>query len=539
MSVVAVTGATSDFSAAILPVLLADDDVERVVGLGRRAPRVTHPKLSMVPLDMRDPVLESVFAGCDTVIHLAFVVEEQRDKEASRDINVRGSVNVIECAHRAGVRRMVIASSASAHGSHDIPVPVSEDVYPTADPRRYYFADKAEVEHFVEWWLRRHPGEMAISLLRPTFIVGADIANSAIDMLTGPVIAFPHPRESRYQFMVQYDLASAFVLAAKRDLVGPFNIAPRDHTTAVELGALQGQVVAAVPRRLLRLGADIGHFLHLLPFSSHWISDGEAALDPDLFCRTTGWQPSAGSTEVAAAMVLLRGRPIFGDAGVVPTGRVAEVAVEPATRRLRAWASTDAALAALLGDERESLAAVEHRRVDSPVGGIHVELHHTRTSPAALVAIAVPRAMHARYLTPMAAALARSGVAVALVDPPGHGLSTGRRGTRRGHAEALSAAVAARLVPAAATVVVATRPARTRDTLHAVPGVDRLVGSRAGWRLPWMGRRAWGRGPTTTAVLTLDGGALGGGAGQAAAVDRILAQVEEVTPAPRARAIRG
>lgn len=539
MSVVAVTGATSDFAAAILPLLLAADDVDRVVGLGRSAPRMSHPKLTMVSLDMRDESLADVFAGCDTVIHLAFVVEEQRDKEASRDVNVRGSINVVECAHRAGVRRVVIASSASAHGSHDIPVPVTEDEFPTADPRRYYFADKAEVEHFVEWWLRRHPGEMAISLLRPTFVVGADVANSAIDMLTGPAIAFPHPSESRYQFMSQDDLASAFVLAARRDLLGPFNIAPRDHTTAVELGALQGQVVAAVPRRLLRVGADVGHALRVLPFSSHWISDGEAALDPDLFCRTTGWEPRAGSTECAAAMVLLRGRPIFGDAAVVPTGHAAEVTVEPATRRLRAWAASDPTVGALLGDDQDVLPTVEHRRVDSPMGGIHVELHRAQTSPTALVVVGVPRGLHARYLTPLAAAVSRAGVAVALVDPPGHGLSTGRRGTRRGHDAAVSAVAGARLVDTAVTVVVASRRARRGGTLRPVPGTDRLVGSRAGWRLPWMGRRMRGRGAPVTPVVTLEGTALRSGAGQADAVRQILAQVEAVTPVLRAGASRG
>ncbi|MGZ8177528.1 NAD-dependent epimerase/dehydratase family protein [Williamsia sp. SKLECPSW1] len=538
MSIVAVTGATSDFAAAILPMLLADDEVDRVVGLGRRAARVTHPKLSMVPLDMRDPAVESVFAGCDTVIHLAFVVEEQRDKEASRDVNVRGSMNVVDCAYRAGVRRMVIASSASAHGSHDIPVPVTEDVFPTADPRRYYFADKAEVEHFVEWWLRRHPGEMAISLLRPTFVVGADIANDAIDMLTGPAIAFPDPTESRYQFLSQDDLASAFCLAAGRDLIGPFNIAPRDHTTTVELAALQGQFLRAVPRRLLRLGADAGYLLRLLPFSSHWISDGEAALDPDLFCRTTGWEPTARSTEMAAAMILLRGRPLFGDATVVPTGHAAEVALGPATRRLRAWATADPEIAALVGDVSSTVAGVEHVAVDSPVGGLHVEVHRPATT-SALAVVAVPRGMHARHLTPMAARLARSGVAVALVDPPGHGLSTGRRGTRRGHAAALAAVVSARVVDAPETIVVASGNGRAGGTLRSVPGTDRLVGSRSGWRLPWMGRRMRGRGRSITPTTTLDGGSLRTGTGQSRAADAVLARVTSVTPSQSVPATGG
>lgn len=86
---VAVTGATSDFGAAILPVLLADPDIDTVVGLGRRELPIEHPKLESVRMDIRDPGIEEVFRGCEAVVHLAFVVEEIRDKTATHDINLR------------------------------------------------------------------------------------------------------------------------------------------------------------------------------------------------------------------------------------------------------------------------------------------------------------------------------------------------------------------------------------------------------------------------------------------------------------------
>ena len=144
------------------------------------------------------------------VIHLAFVVEEQRDKAVIHEVNIEGTRNTVECAHRAGVGSMVVASSVSAYGREDLPVPVTEDEFPTADPSRYYFFDKAEVEHFVEWWLRRHPGEMSIALLRPTYIVGSHFSNDGIDTLTQSVIAFPDPRRSHYQFLHQDDMADGW-----------------------------------------------------------------------------------------------------------------------------------------------------------------------------------------------------------------------------------------------------------------------------------------------------------------------------------------
>lgn len=73
---VAVTGATSDFAAVILPVLLADPEVESVVGIARRAPRIVDDKLESVAMDIRSERLVEVFRGCDVVVHLAFVVEE-------------------------------------------------------------------------------------------------------------------------------------------------------------------------------------------------------------------------------------------------------------------------------------------------------------------------------------------------------------------------------------------------------------------------------------------------------------------------------
>ena len=159
---IAVTGATSDFAAAILPTLFDDPEVDSVVGIARRPARLVHPKLTSVRSDIRSPDLEEIFAGCDAVLHLAFVVEELRDKAETHDINLRGSRNVIDSAYRAGASRVVIASSINAYGADIAPEPLTENTYPAGDPNRYYFYDKAEVEHYAEWWLRRHPGAMAI-----------------------------------------------------------------------------------------------------------------------------------------------------------------------------------------------------------------------------------------------------------------------------------------------------------------------------------------------------------------------------------------
>jgi dihydroflavonol-4-reductase len=61
--------------------------------------------------------LAAGMAGCDTVFHLAGVNEFcVRDASHMFDVNIRGSVNVVEAAARAGIGRLLYTSSAATLG---------------------------------------------------------------------------------------------------------------------------------------------------------------------------------------------------------------------------------------------------------------------------------------------------------------------------------------------------------------------------------------------------------------------------------------
>lgn len=424
---IAVTGATSDFAAVILPVLLADPDVESVVGVSRGAPRIGDAKLESVRMDIRSDRLVEVFRGCDVVVHLAFVVEEIRDKAETHDINLRGSRNVIDSAYRAGARRVVVASSVNAYGPELRPKPVDESVYPAGDPDRYYFHDKAEVEHYVEWWLRRHPGEMAVALLRSTYVVGPNFSNDGIDQLTASVGVFPRADEAAYQFLHERDLADAFHRAVKHDLSGPFNIGPDGWVMVRELAAMQGQRLFDVPERPAIVAANIAFRLGLSSFSGQWVTAGETVVSSRRFAAATGWRPTLTAREAAAVMILLRGKALLRSVDA-PRRRVAcEAALEPATTFTAA-----------------DTGRLEHAHVGLRDGSVHLEVHAAGPDRSGCtLVVPVPPGLHARYLTDTAAALAREGFHVVLLDLPGHGLSTGPRGrlTAETVAEALEAAV--------------------------------------------------------------------------------------------------
>jgi len=91
-----------------------------------------------------------------------------------------------------------------------------------------------------------------------------------------------------------------------------------------------------------------------------------------------------------------------------------------------------------------------------------------------VAALPAPPGLHARYLTPFAAELAENGVDVVVVDLPGHGLSTGKRGraTVAGVNDALAVALGYARIRFGATPLVvrvgdaterASRPGRWRS----------------------------------------------------------------------------
>jgi len=122
----AVTGIASDFGTVITSLLFADPEVEQVVGIDLRDPRISHPKLRFEREDVRSERMRGLFGGCDAVVHLAFVVAEIHDKELTHSINLGGSKNVIDAAYESGARRLVIASSIASYGVHpDHPTPIT------------------------------------------------------------------------------------------------------------------------------------------------------------------------------------------------------------------------------------------------------------------------------------------------------------------------------------------------------------------------------------------------------------------------------
>jgi UDP-glucose 4-epimerase len=105
--------------------------------------------------DIRSPALVDVFRAeaPEAVIHLAAQAAVSRsvaDPHLDADINVLGSINLLECCRRGGVRHIVyVSTGGAAYGDTEV-IPTPED-HPTR-PVSPYGVSKVAAEHYLACW---------------------------------------------------------------------------------------------------------------------------------------------------------------------------------------------------------------------------------------------------------------------------------------------------------------------------------------------------------------------------------------------------
>jgi nucleoside-diphosphate-sugar epimerase len=316
MSTIAVTGPTGTFGYGLIPLLQADDRVERIVGIARRPfDPAEHgwTKMEYRRGDVREEdTLAQAFAGADAVAHLAFNIYGNADRATLRAINVEGTRNAFLAAARAGVKRFVYASSVAAYGFHaDNPIGMTED-HPTRGSKTlFYSQEKAEVEHLLAEEAARHP-EVELTLFRPTIVVGPHAAGAGAELvpeavrkvgsgLLGmlgdapvPLPAVPPPVP--VQLVHEDDVGQAFLLGLLEDHApGAYNLAADGTLTGAELLREAGLTPVPVPGAVIRAGARAVTALPSVarPAAFDW---AEAALHPLVVDnakakRELGWTP--------------------------------------------------------------------------------------------------------------------------------------------------------------------------------------------------------------------------------------------------------
>ena len=218
-----------------------------------------HPNCAFVQADIVDRnAIEPLFENIDWVFHLAGVadiVPSIENPELYFNVNVSGTMNVLQCAKNANIKKLIYAASSSSYG---IP-----DVYPTPETSpinaQYPYAlTKYMGEELVMHWSKVF-GLSAISLRlfnvygtrsRTSGAYGAVFGVFLAQKLKGqPLTVVGDGKQSR-DFTYVTDVASAFIAAAESNTSSEvFNVGSGNHYSVNALVALLESEVVYIPKR--------------------------------------------------------------------------------------------------------------------------------------------------------------------------------------------------------------------------------------------------------------------------------------------------
>ncbi len=229
MALIAVTGGTGFIGRHVVPLL-----VERghsVKALVRNDSERQPPRdVSVVQGEVTDTAaVEQALRGAEMVLHLAGVAHTTLTSEDDRNragaVNAGGARNVLDAAHRLGVRRVVLASSAHVYDGQR-GIGVHEDA-PQA-PENLYAKTKIEVERFAQDFAKRG---LEVVIGRPCLTYGPNVRFNLLKLMQAidrGIYFHVGSRKVERSFTSVYSAAAAFVFLAEKGTSGEaYNIADR------------------------------------------------------------------------------------------------------------------------------------------------------------------------------------------------------------------------------------------------------------------------------------------------------------------------
>ncbi len=241
-----VTGGAGFIGSHVVDMFVAEGhDVVVVDDLSTGRPENVNPRAKLYQMDIRSPELAQVFRAerPEIVDHHAAKanVRESLEKPALyADVNILGSLNLLECARQHGVRKFVYISTGGAeYGEPDyLPVDEGHPIRPLCP----YGVSKHTVEHYLYIYNRQYG--LDYTTLRYANVYGPRqdpfgeagvVAIFAQRMLSGKQAVINGAGDQERDFVYVEDYARANVLALAKGGGGTFNLASGHGTSVNEI----------------------------------------------------------------------------------------------------------------------------------------------------------------------------------------------------------------------------------------------------------------------------------------------------------------
>jgi len=314
---VVVVGATGNIGTSLLRSLADEEKVESVLGLARRLPELSMPKVEWVSADVTKDDLAPHFEGADAVVSLHWLIQPSRDLNKQWMVNVEGNSRLMQAVKEAGVPILVYSSSVGVYSPGPKDRAVDESWPRDGVPTSYYARHKAEVERRLDRFEAENP-DVRVVRVRPALVFKKEAAQGIRRLFAGPFLPsilvrpslinlIPEIENLRGQVVHSYDVGDAFSLALVNDVRGAFNVAADPVLDAHEVGRILDARPLPFSARAARAGVEISWRLRLQPITPGWL---DMALNVPVMDTTRartelGWTPQRSAED--ALLDLLEG----------------------------------------------------------------------------------------------------------------------------------------------------------------------------------------------------------------------------------------
>lgn len=277
MGRIAITGASSFLGERLLRRLIRDGHGDDLVVIDVAEPQISEGGIHFRELDLTQPAADQAMLdllkedGIETLVHLAYFTNPQRDTTHAHELESIGTLAVLAAAAAADVRNFVLRSFTSVYGARgQNPALIREE---TPLPHRAPLAwlrDKVEAEEHAATFARRYP-EMAVRVLRLAPLLGPHVRNFYSRVFDRRLVPTLLGYDPLLQLLHPEDAEEALVKATFSSARGAFNITPRGVLPLSNAIHLSGKVPAPVPHLAAYLAVDALYAVGLVEAPSGFI----------------------------------------------------------------------------------------------------------------------------------------------------------------------------------------------------------------------------------------------------------------------------
>jgi UDP-glucose 4-epimerase len=250
MAVLGVTGASGFIGAEFIKLARARGHETRL--FSRSDPAATPLDLSAAELDAE------LFRGCDAIIHLAARLPSRARAitEACEcwDVNVLGTLKLMEAMRLAGVQRLIHATAANAYAPWCQFPDERSPLYPLS--KTFYLGSKVNQELYAHAYGASH--RLKVTSLRISSPYGPNSRNAvgriAAALLRGDPVYLENGGRFGADFILVSDVARALLLVEEIGEDGVWNVGTGERTTMLDIGNSLVRLTEADPS-LMRVEA--------------------------------------------------------------------------------------------------------------------------------------------------------------------------------------------------------------------------------------------------------------------------------------------